>query len=362
MRGRRRAASVACWGSVLLAAFQRALQELGLLEDEAPVLVALSGGLDSVVLLDIAVECLGRSRVIAGHVDHAARAGSAEDASRVAEIADAVGVELESVRLPEGPADEARLRELRYAALEAMRQGRGASAILVAHTEDDQAETVLLDLIRGGGGTQLRGMPEVRGRIVRPLLHVPRKLVHQHARSRQLAFVEDPSNLEPRYLRNRIRKELLPLLESRYRAKIAHRLARRATAAPTEARPLSASRNRGAEPGVVDLDGPSIEISWSETGARRPADLWSCVLDARAVPRPVIRLPRPGDRIEVLGLLGHKKLQDIFVDAKVPRAQRRRYAVLVAEGQIVWVPGLARAPIGLIGPETGPVWVVTARI
>ena len=343
-------------GFVLVAAFERTLSALGVLGDEAPVLVALSGGLDSVVLLDVAVERLGRERVIAAHIDHAVRPESAEDAREVERIAKAQGVDFELVRLAPGPSAEERLRIERYRALEAIRGRREASAILVAHTEDDQAETVLLDLVRGGRGAELRGMPRVRGHVVRPFLSVPRAEVHARARARRLSFVEDPTNLEPGYLRNRIRKELLPLLESRYRPKLARRLAGGDGA--------HAARNPSPAPGVPEQDGPSvqIEIEWSSTPRPLPTDLMGCVLDARVVPRPLIILPHPGDEIELLGLGGHKKLQDLFVDAKVPRARRRQYAILVHEAHPVWVPGLARAPIGLVGPETGPVWVLTARI
>ncbi len=347
---------------VLLAAFQRTLGELGLLADEGPVLVALSGGLDSVVLLDVAIECLGQNRVVAAHVDHAVRAGSERDALRVGAIARDLGVEFQVTRLPEGPSDEHRLREARYLALEEIRAHRNASAILVAHTEDDQAETVLLDLIRGGGGPALRGMPKVKGRVVRPFLEIARAEVHERARARRLAFVEDESNREPRYLRNRIRKELLPLLESRYRPKLARRLARRATGSEPSTGASPPVRNRSVGPRVETPDGVSIEIAWSPVPLPPPEDLYRCVLDARVVPRPLVRLPSPGDKIELLGLGGHKKLQDIFVDAKVPRERRGRYAVLVHGAQVLWVPGLARAPIGLVGPDTGPVWVLTARI
>lgn len=345
---------------MLLSAFDASLAPLGILADDAPVVVALSGGLDSVVLLDVAVQRLGRSRVVAAHVDHAVRADSARQAQAVAGLARLHEVAFELERLEPGPADEARLRRDRYRALELIRRRRGASAILVAHTEDDQAETVLLDLLRGGRGSALRGMPAVRGFVVRPFLGVPRAAVHAWARRHQLGVVPDPSNREPGYLRNRIRKELLPLIESRYRARFAHRLARRATAASPESSGPEPSRNRPGLLAVAPSDELSIQLEWRPEPAPLPEDLWGCVLDAVACPRPRVRWARAGDRLGILGLQGHKKLQDVFVDAKVPRERRSRYPLLAHEGEIVWVPGLARAPIGLVGPETGPVWVVTA--
>lgn len=348
--------------AVLLSAFEAALEALGLLADEAPIVVALSGGLDSVVLLDVAVRRLGRRRVLAVHVDHAVRPESAAQADQVERIARGQGVAFERVRLAPGSDDEARLRIARYEALESVRARRGACAILVAHTEDDQAETVLLDLLRRGRGPTLRGMPPVRGHVVRPFLAVPRRVVHAWAERRRLAYVADPSNLEPRYLRNRIRKELLPLLESRYRPKLARRLARRVAEAGGRDQGSSAPRNPPVGLAVAPRHGLSLQLEWRPAPVPRPRDLWSCVVDARACPRPEVRLPRAGDRVELLGLGGHKKLQDVFVDAKVPRERRGHYPVLVHEGSILWVPGLARAPLGLLGPETGPVWVVTTRI
>lgn len=346
---------------MLVSAFEAALRPLGLLDDQDPIVVALSGGLDSMVLLDVAVERLGARRVIAAHVDHAVRPESAAQAETVARLVVALGVvAFELERLPPGPADEARLRRERYRALERIRRARGAGAILVAHTEDDQAETVLLDLVRGGRGSALRGMPAVRGHVVRPFLTVPRAAVHAWAGRRRLGFVQDPSNHEPSYLRNRIRKELLPLIEARYRPRFAHRLARRATEAEPEPRGLAGGWNRGGLPRVAPSDELAIQLEWRPAPAPLPGDLWGCVVDATRCPQPRVRLARAGDRIRLLGLEGHKKLQDVFVDAKVSRERRARYPVLLHEGEIVWVPGLARSPIGLVGPETGPVWVAEA--
>ena len=113
-----------------------------------------------------------------------------------------------------GPAPnlEARAREARYGALQVAREELGATAILVAHTADDQAETVLLNVLRGSAAAGLAGMPPRRGPIVRPLLRLRRADVRAVAAARGLATVDDPTNADVRWRRAWIRHEVLPML------------------------------------------------------------------------------------------------------------------------------------------------------
>lgn len=179
---------------------------------EGPVVVACSGGPDSVALLVLAADA-GLAPV-AVHVDHGLRAGSAADVEVVRDAADALGVPWRSVRVAvgAGPNLEARAREARYAALLVAREDLGATAILVAHTADDQAETVLLNVLRGAASAGLSGMPPRRGVIVRPLLHLRRADVRGVVAARGLATVEDPTNSDVRWRRAWIRHEVLPML------------------------------------------------------------------------------------------------------------------------------------------------------
>jgi tRNA(Ile)-lysidine synthase len=177
-----------------------------------PVVVACSGGADSLALLILATDA-GLDPV-AVHVDHGLRPESASEAEVVRDAARHLGVAARCVRVEVGPGGnlEARARDARYAALEAERVRLSATAVLVAHTADDQAETVLLNLMRGSGASGLAGMPVRRGHVVRPLLSARRTDVHAVVLERGLAPVLDPSNEDRAHRRNWVRLDALPAL------------------------------------------------------------------------------------------------------------------------------------------------------
>lgn len=194
---------------------RRFIRRHALLPEHAPVLVAVSGGVDSIVLLDL-LRDLGHPCTVA-HVDHGLRgAESAADSAFVQEHCDRLGVPcvavLVDVRAHVGGGTSVQMaaRELRYQALKAIALGRGLPAVALAHHRDDAIETFLLELMRGGLGT----IPVRSGTFVRPLLGVGRAAIEAHARAQGLRWREDPTNHAPTYLRNRVRHELLPLLES----------------------------------------------------------------------------------------------------------------------------------------------------
>lgn len=176
------------------------------------VAVAVSGGLDSVCLLDLLHRITRWHRGVLSvvTVDHRTRAGSSADAGFVQALADELGLPCVRIELQPGASSEAELREGRYAAFEALDVDR----VALAHHRGDQAETVLLQLLRGSGATGLAGMRWRRGRYVRPLLQISRGELVAWAEHRGLSSRHDPSNDDPRYLRNRIRHEVLPLLEA----------------------------------------------------------------------------------------------------------------------------------------------------
>ncbi|WP_419849498.1 tRNA lysidine(34) synthetase TilS [Candidatus Poriferisocius sp.] len=161
---------------------------------------AVSGGPDSLALLVLAAE--RGCRVTAWHVDHGLRPGSAEEADVVAQAASRWGASFEALtaHCEPGPNLEARARQARYQVL--------PNGVLTGHTADDQAETVLLNLMRGAGPDGLAGIDPAR----RPLLALRRHETQALCDSLGLAPVQDPSNLDPAHRRNRIRHELLPLL------------------------------------------------------------------------------------------------------------------------------------------------------
>lgn len=162
---------------------------------------AVSGGADSSALLVLA--SAAGCTVTAVHVDHGLRPGSADEADVVRGLADAVGASFRAVavHVGDGPNLEARARAARYAELPA--------DVLTGHTADDQAETVLVNLLRGAG---LNGLAGMRADQRRPLLALRRADTEALCDALQLTVVHDPSNLDPRHLRNRVRHELLPLM------------------------------------------------------------------------------------------------------------------------------------------------------
>jgi tRNA(Ile)-lysidine synthase len=165
------------------------------------VTCAVSGGADSMTLMVLALAA--GCQVTAVHVDHGLRPGSADEAAIVERAAQRFGAAFRSVRveIEPGPNLEARARAARYAAL--------PSGVLTGHTADDQAETVLINLLRGAAGPGLSGMrPDAR----RPLLRIRRTTTIGFCRSLGIDVVTDPSNDDPAFLRNRVRHELLPLL------------------------------------------------------------------------------------------------------------------------------------------------------
>jgi tRNA(Ile)-lysidine synthetase-like protein len=341
---------------VLLAEVERVLRAHRIeRRGEDRVIVACSGGRDSVVLAHAVVELLGGRRVILGHVDHAVRPGSKADAAFVAELARALGASFAEATLEPGAPDEARLRRLRYAELEKIRKEFHARRVLTAHTLEDQAETVLLALVRSARVEALAGIKSSRGRVVRPMLRVSRAWVAEYAAVHGLRFREDPTNREPRYLRNRIRKELLPLLESRYRANMAGRLARlasRLAAAP----PAPA----GAPTPPAEAQ-PRCEIKFERQvwmGEAIPDSKQVAIFDAAVLQRPVVRLTREGDRIQPFGMEGRRKVRDLLREARVPAGERGSFPIVADEnGEVLWVPGAARSSAYPVTPLTHSVWV-----
>lgn len=180
--------------------------------------VAFSGGLDSTVLLHL-VRHAETNPVRAVHVDHGLHPSSADWADRAVATASAMGVECEIVRVEvvdDGQGREAAARAARYAALrERIDEGE---LLLTAHHADDQAETVLLALLRGSGPAGLAAMPLVapfgHGMLVRPLLRTRRAALQAWGDAHQLEWTDDPSNTDTSIARNHLRRNVLPVLEA----------------------------------------------------------------------------------------------------------------------------------------------------
>jgi len=449
------------------------------------ILLALSGGPDSVALLHALCELAPRFgyRLAAAHLNHRLRgAESDRDEAFVRELCSTLGVELlveqannlDPALDPAWPNLEERARNARYAFFLHAAKRIGFSRVATAHHADDQAETVMLRLLRGAGAAGLGAMGESRTlaphavTILRPMLHAWRHEIVSYLDSMGARFVSDSSNTRSDFLRNRVRIELLPRLERDFAPGLRRRLAALAgemrdlddfvgLAARTELgrriregtldivgfaglhpalgaallREFLASRTGslrrltrrhidglcrlclGESPSAaLDLpggwraerryaalaldrrleldrrpeldrnrasDGPAerpasgFAVALSREGvtevpraqfvfhsslmsadaAPMPAGLYEACLDAdRAAAGLVVRNFARGDRIAPLGMEGTRKLQDIFVDRKLARARRPTFPVVTLEGQVAWLPGMARGRVALISPQT----------
>jgi tRNA(Ile)-lysidine synthase len=220
-----------------VAAVDRALQNIGGPEAGETLVVGLSGGADSVALLDalVALEERRGFRSVGAHLDHGLRPESIEDVAFCRSLCERLGIPFHTAaadvrsraRREPGGLEQAARRE-RYRFLHRVRKETEAVAIAVAHTRDDQAETLLLRLLRGAGATGLGGMRARRGRILRPLLGISREQVLTHLGERGLTWREDATNRDLGHLRNRIRHELMPYLEARFNPALRRGLARTA--------------------------------------------------------------------------------------------------------------------------------------
>ncbi len=232
-----------------LRALESALGRLGLSGER--LLVAVSGGRDSVSLLHALSELSARTRLTLaiGHINHGLRGAESEaDAGFVRGLGQRLGLPVHLQRADPTPLREGRssrsrptmqeaARQVRYQALQAIAAPLGAR-IATAHTADDQAETVLLRLLRGTGPDGLRGIRECSddGRVVRPLLQITRAELARFASERGLVWREDASNARDDYARNRLRRHWLPGLAQEFNPRLASALAALAEAQEQDAR------------------------------------------------------------------------------------------------------------------------------
>ncbi len=206
------------------------------------ILCAVSGGIDSVVMLH-ALHAISRKKALVlrvGHVDHGIRADSADVAGWVERLAERLGLMFVSMRVSApamvrrgGVSLEEAARKARYAALKQMAQDSAAECVVVAHHADDQAETVLHHILRGTGLAGLSGMPAERSivdgsavTLVRPMLGFTRAEIEAYAASEELDYCEDSTNQDTSLTRNRIRRQLLPMLREQFNLRVVEALVR----------------------------------------------------------------------------------------------------------------------------------------
>ncbi|MHA6481526.1 tRNA lysidine(34) synthetase TilS [Paenibacillus sp. strain BS8-2] len=463
---------------------EKAAAERGLWQPGDTVVVAVSGGADSMALLHLLykVAAVQQLRVVAAHVNHGFR-GQESDAelAMVQAYADELGIPCETTELNLAPYIEANrlnlqaaAREKRYNFLHVIAERYGASRIALAHHADDQAETVMMRIIRGAGLSGLSGIPDRRSEnnveLIRPLLRMNKSDLLRYCDEWTIPYCTDSSNLERHYFRNMVRLDILPFL-SRYNPQLPLSLQRLAEVASEEdgylaertvdlfgrivhaeqggmtvscselwglhvalqrrliklilnylsqdteyisfdgiermrfaAAPEATSTWRldagggirclreyetmrwlkvPAEGEVPDrysyelLEGMSyigavsagwtFQLQWLDTSAdtvqERPASRSEAIFDVAELSFPLqIRNRRPGDRIQVLGLNGSKKVQDMFVDEKLPPSDRESYPLLCdSDGRLLWIPGLRRSSHALARENSRKLLHITAK-
>lgn len=223
--------------------FRRALSDFDMLGEGETVLAAVSGGQDSVALLDLFCHIRAEMalEIIVAHYNHRIRPAADEDEEFVQKLSEEKGCEavtgrgdVEAYASEEGMNLEAAARKLRYRFLQDTADEIEADRIALGHTAGDLAETLLMNLLRGGGMRGLASIPPIRGRIIRPLVYVTREQTAEYCAKRDLNFRTDATNLDTDYTRNRIRLELLPHLEEDYGPGVVEALTRTALAARQE--------------------------------------------------------------------------------------------------------------------------------
>ena len=365
------------------------------------VVVAVSGGPDSLALLSVLREIVPAFPIhlTVAHFDHGWRAQSRTDRDFVASMAATWGYEFRSARAADGiPHTENAARAARYAFLRQTAADTESTAIALGHTQDDQVETLLLHLLRGSGLKGLGAMRRRDGDLARPLLDISRHDIEAYLAQLHLTPIRDATNDDARFTRNRLRQQLMPAIDA-FDPAARDLLARTADILSEEDRFLEAQlaglpdgiatdreafgrlppalqrrviRRLVPNAGFVEVEnlrrGDASAPSETPTA---PSTLRVAVKTCGCDPATfkardqvghldadLVRLPlavgnrKPGDRMRALGLPQPKRIQDILVDAHVPR-HLRDMLPLVSDGEeIVWIPGVTIAESKRVTPGT----------
>ena len=350
--------------AALLERFRDHVARLGLFPRPGAALVAVSGGPDSVALLDLMSAVAGELglRLVVAHADHGIQTDSRLVGQAVSRLAEQYGLPFELGELGLSPgATETAARHARYAWLRSARRRHAARYVVLAHHRDDQLETILMRVLRGSAPAGLAAMaPVSRGGLVRPLLPFSKAELARHAATRGLASHDDPANADPRHLRSWVRTTLLPLLVDRLGERVrgdvlgmgrAAALERRAWDRLLERLPDFELRivRRGfevAREGLARYD-DAVSLALVRAAARRAG----LVLGIRAARQLVELARRPSGRRLPLGrgwgaevaFARLRVTREIGCAAEQVVATGQRGSAVFGDFQVAWSPGAAPA-------------------
>ncbi len=346
--------------------------------------LAVSGGADSVALLALmaGLQASHDFEAVVLHVDHGLRPDSADDAHFVESLAAEYSLPFHvlrtRVRRRRRESIEMAARRVRLAFFARMTASLKLDAIATGHHADDVAETFILRLARGAGPEGLAGLKPVSHvdgvTFIRPLLNVRDADLRRFLAERGLAWREDSTNADTSIPRNNVRHVILPFLRAHLDPHITEHLCKSAAILRGELQREDREREGGRDlRDHRDLRESrdcqlALEICEAIGFERRPEAIGRlpamCELSRAALAGRLLELRtwRPGDRIAPVGLAGHsRKLQDVFVTAKVPPAVRATLPLLAdaATGEILWVPGYRVAASVAVASPVSPSWRFT---
>lgn len=440
------------------------------------IVIAVSGGVDSMVLLYMMHECAHQEELnlVVAHVNHGYRPEESAHERRLVEATahklglpfEYIELEMPQYLLAHAGNSQALARERRYQFLYEVALKYSAASIATAHHADDQVETVLQHFIRGSSISGLSGIPikrkEKKVQLIRPLIRINKDNIIQYQQMHHISYLEDSSNKKTDYTRNQIRLEVIPYLEQ-YNANFRQAALRLSELATDENDYFDQISNKYFEDMAI-IDGKSVKISRNALSSLHVAlqrrliklilnylsystsslsyesiervreainhhattskinigdhlwcfleydtmrfihtldverlngelpqinipyestqlsfgewdininisqqqqivtDRYTAIFDAHELIFPlIVRTKKAGDRIHVQGLSGTKKLQDLFVDAKVPSIHRLQYPIICDQERLIWVPGVRRSNVALVSNETKAYVMIHAK-